>query len=789
VFKLTRWFLLGLIVPVLVVTTERDSASLIAPRVDNFAFIENQLLTSSRYTQVDETDASVLDNFEDNFQLRFTPSELATMGFIKRLENSQFNLYFETQSFSLILENKSTGYMFSSRPEFQGYSQTREDNTANRNLMNSGLWIESIRTSNVASSAIKVESLYTIADVSYENNGAQDLTAIDLTKPYIINANSYDTRRVDTQFQSLSNTAFAVNVDVKLYGFTLRVEIHLTAEGFAVHFDANELEETNPVFAMLGVQFFPYFGSAREAIYPGYFVIPDGIGAMVRTNTAYDQTYQSDYYGSDLGYLRPSIGQLSLPIYGIVHQVGHAGFYHEITSGAEHATLLANFWGRNTRYHRMTNRFNVRRIYRNIINRAGDGRDVLPEEKVTTIYQGEYRMLMDQQASYVGMANAYQNQLVNRQIFTTSLEPNQTPIQLAMLMYEQEPTFFGTSRITMTSPQALQTIREALQAANVDQQLLVLKGWSSDGLAYRQPFTMQTPNQGGLTSLIETIQADGDAVYLDQDYVVSSELADRINFNRDVARNYSKLKMSYPLNRLDNQPIDEYYVYPDVADAKLRLDQPALETLGADGFAFSHLGNTLYSYYDEQRFSRSATLHTFTEMASRMPSNAMHRPSAYMFPYLHHYLDMPITNSQLDLFTDLIPLVPMVLKGYIPTFTPYLNFNALGKERLLQMVDFGVNPSYILTQQPSSLLRFTYSNKYFTTAYDDFSEDMVNVYTYVANALDQVSQQRIVARSMITTGVSEVIYSNGVKIMVNYRSQPFTTNGVTIPGLDYRVIA
>ncbi|MFZ9704280.1 MAG: hypothetical protein ACO3BB_03340, partial [Bacilli bacterium] len=152
-FKLTRWFLLGLILPVLVVTTERDSASLIAPRVDNFAFIENQLLKSSRYTQVDETDAGVLSNFEDNFQLRFTPTELATMGFIKRLENSQFNLYFETKSFSLILENKATGYMFSSRPEFQGYSQTREDNTANRNLMNSGLWIESIRTSNVASSA------------------------------------------------------------------------------------------------------------------------------------------------------------------------------------------------------------------------------------------------------------------------------------------------------------------------------------------------------------------------------------------------------------------------------------------------------------------------------------------------------------------------------------------------------------------------------------------------------------------------------------------------------------
>lgn len=787
-FKLTRWLLLGLIVPILVVTTDRDTTLLIAPRLDNFAFIENQLLQSSRYTQMDESDPIKLNRFETDFNLRYSEAELTAMGFVKRLENTKYKLYFETQSFSLILEDKATGYMFSSRPEFQGYSQTREDNTANRNLMNSGLWIESIRASNIASSAIRVESLYTIADVSYQNNGAQDLAAIDLTKPYAITANSYDTRRVSTQFQAINNTSFTVAVDVKLYGFKFNVDIMLTPEGFGVAFDPNALEETNPVFQMLGIQFFPYFGSTREDVYPGYFVIPDGVGALVRTNQAYDQTYQSDYFGSDLGYLRPSIAQLSLPIYGIIHQVNRAGFYHEITEGAEHATLLANFWGRNTRYHRMTNRFNIRRIYRNIINRAGDGRDVLPEEKVTQVYQGHYRMLTNQQASYVGMANAYQSQLISRDVFTTSLEPTQMPVQLAMLMYEQEPTFFGTSRVTMTSPQAVASIREDLDAKGVDQQLLVLKGWSSDGLAYRQPYAMNVPETSGMQSIIESIQTEGDAVYLEQDYLVSSELAHRINFNRDVARNYSKLKMSYRLNRLDNQPIDEYYVYPNVAANKLELDLPALDRLGADGFAFTHLGKTLFSYYDQMRYSRSQTLNTVTTMAASLSKTAMHQPSAYMFPYLSQYLDMPITNSQLDLFTDLIPLVPLVLKGFIPSFTPYLNFNALGKDRLLQMVDFAVNPSYILTEQPSSMLRFTYSNKFFTTQYDDFAEDIVDVYTYVSSALNFVSQARVTDRVMLATGVSKVTYDNDVSIYINYRSNAFTTEGITIPAMDYRVV-
>jgi hypothetical protein len=175
-------------------------------------------------------------------------------------------------------------------------------------------------------------------------------------------------------------------------------------------------------------------------------------------------------------------------------------------------------------------------------------------------------------------------------------------------------------------------------------------------------------------------------------------------------------------------------------------------------------------------------------MAQRLSANAMHRPSSYMFPYLNHYLDMPVTNSQLDLFTDLIPLIPIVLKGYIPTFTPYLNFNALGKERLLQMIDYGTNPSYLLTENPSSDLRFTYSNRYFTTAYSDFKTDITDVYAYVSGALDFVQGASVIQRDMLTTGVTQIDYDNGVTIVVNYRSEPWNQNGITVAGQDYEVI-
>ena len=785
---LTRILLPGLLIPLLLVSTKQDVMSSLVPRVDNFAFIENQLLRSSRYTQIEEDNPMILDRFNNQFQLRYTQAELTILGFEKMLENDAYRLYFESDSFSLIIEDKTTGYMFSSRPEFQGYSQTREDNTATRNQMNSGLWIESIRANNIASSAIKVESLYTLAGTSYLNSGAQNLADMDWTSPYQLIPNSYKRNLVSVTTTPLNAQRFRTAVSLSTYGFTFEVEIYLSSGGFGVDFNPASIVESNDQYRLLGLQFFPFFGATREDVFPGYMVIPDGVGALIRTNERYDTSFQSDYYGSDLGYLRTSVSELSLPLYGMIHLPHAFGFFNEITSGAEHTTMLANFWGRNTRYHRITNRYNVRRIYRNIINRAGDGNDVIPEEKNLTPYCAHYQLLSGAQASYVGIANQYQQNLV-AEAKLRALEPTSTPVQLAMIMNEQEPTFFGTSRITLTQPRQVETISESLQTQGLTEQVLVLKGWSDDGLSYRQPYQFNIPNRNGINQLIDYAKQATHSLYLEQDYLVSSELSRRVNFNQDVARNYSKLKMRYRLNRLDNQPIDEYYLYPEKAQAKLANDLAIIQALDVDGLAMPRMGQHLFSYYDQARISRTETKTTIQEMAASLPATALHRPNAYLFPYLSHYLDMPVTNSQLDIYSDLVPLIPLVMKGYVPTFTPYLNFNALGKERLLQMIDFGINPSYILTDAPSSALRYTYSNRYYTTAFSDFEADIVNVHAYVATALNQTLGATVIARDILTTGVSRITYDHGVMIYINYRTVDFVSEHGVVKALDYLVVS
>ena len=124
-----------------------------------------------------------------------------------------------------------------------------------------------------------------------------------------------------------------------------------------------------------------------------------------------------------------------------------------------------------------------------------------------------------------------------------------------------------------------------------------------------------------------------------------------------------------------------------------------------------------------------------------------------MFKAASEYYQLPLYNSQHHYFTDLVPFLPIVLKGYLDYYSPYLNFNALGKEQILNLIDFGINPSYILTAEPTTKLLYTKARNYYSTEYADFREQIIENYQYINNALSQVHGARIIAREVLDAGI------------------------------------
>lgn len=752
----------------------------------NYPYIDQMLLESSRYTQTNETDPEVLQDYHDNYQLRYTQEELDEQGFELMFETAKLRVYFELDSFSIIIYNKVTDYFWSSRASFQDADGYSEGNAANRNRLNSGLLVNYTRVANVRETDASVTaaySIYQLADVSYE----QDPETLEIMPNY----STYNYNKVKNEIVHSTYNSFTVFVNLIELGFSFEVKISVLDDYLDVYIANETITESIAANRLLSITVFPFLGAARTDVIPGYVVIPDGIGALVRTNQRYNVTFGSRFYGTDLGYESYALPDLTLPIYGVVHEDGANGIYANIIEGSYNSTLNAIFWGNNTNYNRISSRFNVREIYRRYINRAGDGASSIIEQKISDNYQVRYTILSNEDASYVGIAKNYRDYLIDEEVLTQreQVNNNQIPLEISYLMSDQEPIFIGTKKIVMTTTDQVRSMYNSFRTAGITNQTITLMGWSSDGFINREPFRMNAfDGKNNLSDLATDIIEDGNSIYLQNDYVISSELSRRVGYTSDVARNISRLKMVWTRYPLSGSSIEMYYLYPERSLYHARRDLSALNDFGVSGFALDSIGSVLNSGFDGNYIFRSDAVSAYQELLGLYDQVHLYRPNAYLYQYVDGYRHMFITNSQYDYYTDLVPILPIVLKGSISYFSTYLNFNALGHDRILTMVDFGINPSYALTAEPTYKMRYTLSNAFITTSYDDFYEEIVDNYTYLNNALSHVADAYMESREVIETGLVKVTYSNGVIIYVNYSNQIKVQGSLVINQRDYRVV-
>ena len=638
---------------------------------------------------------------------------------------------------------------------------------------------------------IKRKFCYSLADVKYENNDAITETESDLLRPFYIVEDSYDYEAVQTTIKNISSQSFTVHVELLSLAISFDVSISILNDQIDAHIDPITILESGDTFRLMSVQIFPFLGAAREDKFPGYIVIPDGVGALIRTNQRYNTSLQARFYGTDYGYQSTTTSDLTLPVYGMIHEVNHNGFYAEITEGAETSSLMLNLWGDSTRYQRVNAKYNVRQIFRYIINRAGEGNDAISDDHTSIGYNISFTFLSNDDASYVGMAKNYRDDLIDDGVLTNreQVKDDQIPIQLSYLMNAQEPSFISTSRIEMTSPNDVMNVFQYFDEQGLTNQLVTLLGWSKrDDLVSQTPYRTRIANKSDYLNLFAQITSDGNRIYLDNDYVFSSEESRTINYNRDVSMTLSKLKMAYTRRSLNGLPTDYYLLYPEQSLALSENDIQFFNDLGITGLNLNTIGQTLFSYYDGENIERAVALNYYKALVDQYESVILSHPNAYFYDAIDSYLNMPITNTQYDFYTDLVPFIPIVLKGSVSAYTPYLNFNALEEDRLLMMIDFALNPSYILTKQETYEMRYTNAAAYFTTQFSNYQQEIVDSYQYLNGALSYVVNAKITNREILQTGFVKISYDNGVIIYVNYTYDAKADGPLTVNPRDYEVV-
>lgn len=739
------------------------------------SFTNEALFSSNRFTQLDTVDALKQSQYESLYRVSYTEDELELLGFDYTIENNLYKVYFEPLSFSVIVYDKINDFMVSSRAELQGVNGLRENNTATRNLLNSGLWVSYVRKANVLRSTEVTQSLYTMATASYVTDGSVK-EGQDKLSVFELENNAYDTSKVSVRVLSMPQT-LEVDVNLKAIGASLKVILSISNEGLHVTVPAENITETSDIFALTKVSVFPYFGSTKEDLSPGYMVIPDGSGALIRFRGMIEDRIRASFYGSDLGLGNTSTTFLSIPIIGIIHDIDKEGLYIRVDSGAELTNLEAAFWSSGSKYNRASFSFQLRPIYRAIINQAGDGRDQIPPNITNKDYAISFVMLAND-ASYSGIAAHYQNHLLNQNTFAER-DNTSLPLLVSILLGDQAPSFLGTSYLSMTSPrEAIDIVKEIKNSGVVDL-VVELLGWSRDGHMDRAPY--RDSNIRGLDDLTSFLEEEGIPYVLKQEYVYATELTRNLFYNRDVAFNYSRLKMTQRVFSLGNAGIEGYYLFPERS-----LNIASNQQL--EHISMPYLGNTLFSYYEDGFYDRIDALTMYKEILSFSDTVMLSQPSLPYLSYVDYYQGMPMMHSNLYFYTDQVPLLPMIFFGVLPYFAPPLNFNALGITNMLQMIDYGMLPHYILTQEKTEVMRETRSNVYFTTAFETFKDDLTVQYNLIYDALSLVSDAKMISREMLLLGVSKVTYSNGVSVIINYTQSSVEVDSLVILPQSVEVI-
>lgn len=397
--------------------------------------------------------------------------------------------------------------------------------------------------------------------------------------------------------------------------------------------------------------------------------------------------------------------------------------------------------------------------------------------------------LSEEEANYCGMANAYRDYLTSRGLLRSADDSYRTRIDF--LGTERENWVLGTTAVVMTTVDDIREMYEDLETAGVTSIFTVYKGWQKGGL-YNVPISKYKADGGiggtsALTRLIEDAAADGIQIYLYND-------AMRINPDEQNAT-FNVIKMINKRRFSENTHMEVYeeMMYLTPARSNKMLDKFAASYLkkGVDTICLAGVSNTLFSYnYSGEFYTRYDCGESYESMVRELDEQTalvLEQPFAYLWQYTDAYLDMPLYTSSYIFEDESVPFLSIVLKGVIPVYSEYVNFEANKQEFFLKMVETGTYPSFYITKESSAELIYTNSCDIYSSEYSVYRDTIIE-YTLELQALNaKVAGAHIVGHEITGNGVTKVTYDNGVTVYVNYSRTAQTVDGTTVEAMSYKV--
>lgn len=682
-------------------------------------------------------------------------------------ENSRYALYMNEEDLSVVIEDKETGaYMESSI----SYDDGKNNNT----------WIGAMK------SALVLTMI----------NQNDDTKQADLVNDNVTKKITY------------TDNGFQAEVYWNTYKFGMTLEVSLEENGLVARIPDESIREDGDAYQIGTIAIYPFMGNSYLDEKEGYLFIPDGNGALIYLDDKegrFNSGYSSMIYGADAGFTENVVESLLwdrydmindaqkvlAPVYGIAHTDDQIAYLAVVEEGAMRASVEALPNGVSVDYNRVYAKFLERRLYTQpTSNNSSSGSFQMTEtDRSHSDLQIRYLFLSGDEANYCGMANAYRDYLFERGMLTECDDSYNTRIDF--LGSDRESWVIGTSSVVMTTVDDIREIYGDLADAGLTDIFTVYKGWQKGGL-YNVPISKYKADGGiggtsDLTKLIEDAAADGINIYLYNDAL-------RINPDEQNATfNVIKMINKRRFEEITHKDVYETMMYltPARSNKLITKFADSYTGKGVNTLCVAGISNTLFSYnYSGEFYTRYECADSYENMISALDektSLVLEQPFAYLWKYTDAYLDLPLYTSNYIYEDVSVPFVSIVLKGVVPVYSEYVNFEANKKEFFLKMAETGTYPSFYITKESAAELIYTNSCDIYSSEYSVYKDTMIE-YTQQLKALNEkVDGAHIVSHTMLDNGVTVVGYDNGVTVYVNYSGSAQTVDGITIEAMSYKV--
>lgn len=699
--------------------------------------------------------------------LRAEAAEAQINGHSLIAENDNYALYMNEEYLSIIVLDKSTGaYMESSISYDDG--------------KNNATWSAAMR------SALVLTVIYGITDTQQA-----DLINDEVTKDI-----------------TYTDSGFSAKVYWTKYRFGMTLEVTLTEDGVIAFIPDESIVEDGEDYFIGTISVYPYLGHTYLDQKEGYMFIPDGNGALIYLDDKegrFRSGFTSMIYGDDPGFARPSSSNLwqehnivndankvMAPVYGMAHTSEGIAYLAVVEKGAERASIIANPNGANVDYNRIYARFTERVVYTQYnSNNTSSAYQTAESGRSHSDLQVHWIFLEGENANYCGMANAYRSYLLERGDLVPGAD-NSYNTRVDFLGTDRESWVVGTSAVVMTTVDDIRDIYDDLKNEGVTDIFSVYKGWQKGGI-YNLPISSYKADSkiggtGDLTSLIKDAEADGIDFYLYNDALRLNPVESSSVFN--VVKQINRRRFSESTYK---DVYEEFlYLIPSRTDTLLGQFINSYTKKDVNNLALAGITNTLYSnYYDNVSYTRYNTAEEYDKILSNVDGQVdlvMEQPFAYLWKYTDAFLDMPLYTSDYMYEDESVPFMSIVLKGVMPVYSEYVNFEANKQEFFLKMVETGTFPSFYITKESSSNLVNTNSSDIYSSQYDVYRSTMITYADELAEINAKVEGAYIVGHEIRENNVTVVTYGNGVKIYLNYGDTEAQADGYTIEGMSIKVV-